>query len=929
MTNITGSRWWKFDFHTHTPFSTDTAWAPLIGSDDELSPETWLQKYMEAETDCVAVTDHNGGGWIDRLKSEYEKLADTRPDWFRKLTLFPGVEISVNGGFHLLGIFDPLETTSKIDSLLGAVGFHGKKGNPQQRTEQSCEQVAKMIVAHGGICIPAHVDISNGIFYTNGDGKLRDSQSIRQLLKMGLIEAVEVRDPNWAEPGLYRDLNLALPHLLATDCHNFRGERKPGEYFTWIKMGKPSLEGLRLALVDGNPLSVLRSDQTTDNPNRTPATVIESVRIGETVVMGRGLALEAPFSPWLTSVIGGRGSGKSTILDCLRLVFDRVGDLPPELADEYELFSRVAPADGQRGIMRADSEIVAVVCRETGRFRLTWRYDTKGVRIERQNDDGDWEPTDGLARQRFPVRLMSQKEIYVVASQPQYLIELVDSSPELKLNDWREKNKQLESKYRRLRSEQRELKVSIEPKKRLEGELAEIKAGIDLFEAGDNRNILQAFQATRRQQLVLDERSEEVDSLVLEIKELQESSSPSDVNVTVFSDEETSDQDAVALLRESHAKQKAIEASLKSLANDLTEFNLKWRERLTASSWQVKKTQVDQSYSKLTETLREAGVKDPSGYSTLIQRRQLIAKQLTTIAAAEKRVSELEADWRSVIKEFSEHQCDRAQRRQQFLEDVLADNEYVQATVRPFGVRSKDCEANYREIVSCFTKFERDILEDDRGILAKLYVDLPDDPDARMSELMSRTNKIKSDTAAMAISGNAVVECSQRFSKKLQKLAPEELDGIWLWFPDDILEVSYRRDPRRDVWSPIEQGSPGQKTAAILAFLLSHGEEPIILDQPEDDLDNHLIYDLVVQQVRESKRRRQIIIATHNPNIVVNGDAEMVLAMDVHRERCVIQESKSGCLQESEVREEVCKVMEGGRDAFLKRYQRMITPNNR
>ena len=93
------------------------------------------------------------------------------------------------------------------------------------------------------------------------------------------------------------------------------------------------------------------------------------------------------------------------------------------------------------------------------------------------------------------------------------------------------------------------------------------------------------------------------------------------------------------------------------------------------------------------------------------------------------------------------------------------------------------------------------------------------------------------------------------------------------------------------------------------------------MDQPEDDLDNHLIYDLIVRQVRETKQHRQVIVVTHNPNIVVNGDAELVVALDVRggQTRTIVQ----GGLQEQRVRDEICRVMEGGREAFELRYRRI------
>jgi ABC-type cobalamin/Fe3+-siderophores transport system ATPase subunit len=136
--------------------------------------------------------------------------------------------------------------------------------------------------------------------------------------------------------------------------------------------------------------------------------------------------------------------------------------------------------------------------------------------------------------------------------------------------------------------------------------------------------------------------------------------------------------------------------------------------------------------------------------------------------------------------------------------------------------------------------------------------------------------------------------------------------------------VEYSRKGDGQDFQSIGQASAGQRAAAMLAFLLAHGSEPLVLDQPEDDLDNHLIYDLVVQQIRANKQRRQLIIVTHNPNIVVNGDAEMIYALDFNHQ-CYV--SKSGSLQDKDMRDEICKIMEGGKDAFERRYQRLGRKN--
>lgn len=150
---------------------------------------------------------------------------------------------------------------------------------------------------------------------------------------------------------------------------------------------------------------------------------------------------------------------------------------------------------------------------------------------------------------------------------------------------------------------------------------------------------------------------------------------------------------------------------------------------------------------------------------------------------------------------------------------------------------------------------------------------------------------------------------------------PEFADRIWSWFPEDDLRIEYSQRGDGSQWTTITQGSPGQKAAALLAFLLAFGDAPLILDQPEDDLDNHLIYSLIVKQIRANKLRRQLIVVTHNPNVVVNGDAEMVHAFDYRGGQCRVVQR--GALQERALRDEVCRVMEGGREAFARRWARL------
>ncbi|NJM33092.1 MAG: hypothetical protein HC848_09920 [Limnobacter sp.] len=160
-----GSRWWKFDFHNYTPASQDTPWHKQSLN---LSPQDWLLRYMAAEIDCVAITDHNSGAWVDQLKSAYAEMQSVAaqgqaPAGFRELTLFPGVEISVQGGIHILALFDPSKSTSDIDTLLGNVCYTGTKGDSNGVTTKGIAEVIQCILNSGAIPIPAHADKPKGL----------------------------------------------------------------------------------------------------------------------------------------------------------------------------------------------------------------------------------------------------------------------------------------------------------------------------------------------------------------------------------------------------------------------------------------------------------------------------------------------------------------------------------------------------------------------------------------------------------------------------------------------------------------------------------------------------------------------------------------------------------------------------------------------
>jgi ABC-type cobalamin/Fe3+-siderophores transport system ATPase subunit len=117
----------------------------------------------------------------------------------------------------------------------------------------------------------------------------------------------------------------------------------------------------------------------------------------------------------------------------------------------------------------------------------------------------------------------------------------------------------------------------------------------------------------------------------------------------------------------------------------------------------------------------------------------------------------------------------------------------------------------------------------------------------------------------------------------------------------------------------LKHHSLGQRASALLLFVLSQRQnDVIIIDQPEDDLDNQTIYDDVIKLLREMKPQVQFIFATHNANFPVLGDAEQVIACRYQDQQILVQ---SGSIDARPVQDAIINIMEGGREAFDRRKE--------
>jgi ABC-type lipoprotein export system ATPase subunit len=165
---------------------------------------------------------------------------------------------------------------------------------------------------------------------------------------------------------------------------------------------------------------------------------------------------------------------------------------------------------------------------------------------------------------------------------------------------------------------------------------------------------------------------------------------------------------------------------------------------------------------------------------------------------------------------------------------------------------------------------------------------------------------------------------AQLLSKILKENITRETFANWLYSTDHIkihYEIKYE-----DV--SIEQLSPGTKGIVLMILFLKldqNDNKPLLIDQPEDNLDPESVYNKLVPYFREARKRRQILMVTHNPNLVVGTDSDQVIVAKQERvagKELPVFSYFAGGLEESEIIESVCSILEGGREAFEKRRMR-------
>lgn len=894
-----GSRWWRVDLHTHSPASYDFG-----SAQDREQPDwtRWIEAARDAGIEAVAVTDHNTAAGIAPLQQ-----AAARVD--RAPIILPAVELTATDGTHLLLIMGPDCGPQHVEELLTKAEIPVDQRGLQVATSPlSVEQLLALDCDRGLVIVGAHVNKASGLLEHEGQ------QRLKELRHPGLI-GVEV-DPDFSVDETWLDGSRpesprALHRVWCSDSHGFD---QAGRRFTWMKMTRPDLEGLRLALLDGNDSLVPALKGDPEDPNRHADHVIESITVHSGQYIGRARPLTVSFNPWFNAVIGARGTGKSTLVDLCRVTLRREGELATEgegsLRATFDKRMRVPPSRAEEGLLTPQTRVELIYRKDGQRFELAWDPGGQTAAITRLEGDSRT-VEDGPIRDRFPARIYGQKQLFELARAPNSLLAVIDEASQVRGADSARELRGAEARYLSLSAEARALRTQVADLPSRVAALADVRRKAELLQSGGQASVLTAYRQRRRQDSAWSSIQASLLAGTASVRQAAETLVVADLDVPG----DRGGDPALAALARAHEQsaeiiadlRRSVLAALEKAAGRLSEVEA----GDDATTWQGAMAASAQQYRDVSAQLAAAGIASPDEYRDLLERGAELEHEIAALESSRELADVREREASAALAHCRKLRADLAGRRSEFVQAASS------GTLIRVAIQALADRAGFADFLRSSLGIAR--FDDDHEMLARVALPAPG-----ASWTYAPLDGIVAELRALiADPGRRWPAGDRRFETALRKLPPERIDRLALYSAGDAVEVTFRdpRDPGHK-WKDLRKGSPGQQTAALLAFVLGYGSEPIILDQPEDDLDSALIYELLVQRLRESKRSRQIIVVTHNANIVVHGDAELVTSLDSIMGQT--QVNVAGGLQEQAIRDEICRVMEGGKDAFERRYRRIM-----
>jgi ABC-type lipoprotein export system ATPase subunit len=852
------------------------------GENHGMSEDEYNQKLvtvaLENDIKVIAIANHGNVDGIDAIREAMNK---------QDIIVFPGFEITSTEKVHFVCLFSEETTKDQLHMYLGNLGLT-KPENGVWPSDLGGNEILKRVDDLHGFVYAAHCTEDSGIL----------NRKLPHVWQSTLLKAAQIsgtiddlrNDDGVMYRNILRNVDLAYARELPIGILNAKDVATPDDLSNpksscLIKMTKPCFSSFKLAFQDPESRVRLNSDV----PQKY-FSCIDHVKI----TGGYLDNTDIDFSDHLNSVIGGRGTGKSTLLECIRYAFS----LRPMSKNAQKQHDEIIKEN--LGKEKGRVEIKIRSSKMNGKkFVIARRYGENMVVTDETGNPSSFSTYDLLPG----IEIYGQNEIFEIAQDKSSQYKLLNRFLETGNLD---NGGQIQEALKKLTENRQKLIDTQNKIETIEDEVARLpkleeRAGV--FKSLGIEDKLKIVPLLEIEKQLLD-------------RSLEEETANLDKTFMMVFDNlpDTTFLNNASLENLPHADiLKKVKMALDDLRKYAESLLGQWREQYDttrkkldsfANELNVKineeETKLEKIFKDIPSSEGKTGKQIGSEYQDLLKEIERIKPKKSMIEAHKKLQTELLKQRQSILNELSSLRTERSAQFARALKKLnrrLEDK--LEMEIKP--------EAERRPVIDFLLNCKLEGIGE--GRLA--WVNDVDDfsPGKLAKMIQDGFDTIKNSGWVTDTMANALLRIPR--DKLLQMEELELSDRVEI-----RLNTAHDRGKN---FKPLEKLSTGQQCTAILHLLLLHNVDPLIMDQPEDNLDNAFIAERIVRELKAAKIERQFIFATHNANIPVFGDAEWIGILETDEKQGKLSQDMQGAIDVPTIRDNAAIILEGGKAAFNQR----------
>lgn len=922
-----GSEWRKWDLHVHTPFSKLNNG---FGDDWDVYVKTLFNKAIEKQISVIGITDYFSIDGYKKLKQDYlenhsklkELFSDEEIDKIRSILLLPNIEFRLDRfvgrnriNYHVIfsndATIEDIEENflHDLDFIIEGKQFEndeklklktsnlitvGKKLSAEHKKFQEIgdalyvgmmnavvkdEQITSILISVPSkfkdkylICIAADEDLSK--IDWNGQDHLARKVLLQ---KSNAIFSGNPKTYAWASgnndydtmKGFINEFKSLKPCLWGSDSHDYKKLFEPDlKRYLWIK-SDPTFEGLRQTMFE--PYSRIKIQEQNPEFNKLKISIdsIEVKNSNNFPIKNEVIK----FNRDLVCIIGGRGSGKSSLLEIIAYCF---GKHKFDESFKNQKYDNLLGTNNLSFIQNYQR-----IANTTANFTIKYN-DLDGNLIQ----ETDFDLKDRKKFSSLPIIYLGQNQIESITSNKEEIHALafktiIQNSESF--SDFSEIENEIKSIEAELISDNKNIEslrftyknFSLEKKNE---EKERIKKELALLESKETKDIIGELKVARDKKDSAIKIKTNNQKIKNKIKDFFEEINP--------------------LIIETNTSIKIL-----NLGEFVQEFEFNsFIKSLNELETKVEQLGLEKKYNETTSKV-QLQLKDISDVSVsyierLKSQLEVIDNEIANYLQDKEYLDSVNKNRLDSLRFLSECYVDYAEMYNEEIKEFIESNNVTLNSIKLNSQFSFDLPKLFNALFELVDKRKIKTIE-------KYLESVLDSPTFNFANYYQWVDD---------------------FTKKKENYEvfydnnPSLIDDILYknYFTLDTI-ISYEVEPGK--YKLLKELSLGQKGTVLLKIYLTTGNNcPIIIDQPEDHLDNDFIYSDLVNTLRNVKEKRQVIIVSHDANLVVNGDAEQVIIAKY--ENGSISHELSGSIENGIIRNKITNILEGGNEAFKKREKK-------